>query len=91
MKTTLLILLMTLILVAFLAPLASSLPDGLEATVQKLGFGHEAPRTQLVESPLPDYSIPSMGKTFLSRSLAGILGTLVCFLLPFSLYILRKK
>jgi len=91
MKTVFPFLLIALLLSALVAPMASSWPDGLEAVAEKLGFGHRASEIPIIKSPLPDYSIPVLGNSPLSTSISGLIGTLICFLLPFSLYLLRKK
>jgi hypothetical protein len=84
-------LLIPLLLAALLAPFASSLPDGLEWVSQKLGFEHKAVSQPIVSSPFPDYRIPGMSESPLSTALAGILGTLICFALSFSLYLLIRR
>jgi cobalt/nickel transport protein len=80
-----------IIIAVLLSPLASSLPDGLERVAEKLGFSDQATEKPLVSAPLPDYTIPVLGETRLSTSIAGLIGTLICFFLPFSLYVFRKK
>ena len=85
------LLLIALVLAGLLSPFASSLPDGLEWAAQKLGFDHYAAETPIVASPLPDYTVPALGDSPLSTAIAGIAGTLICFLLPFTLYLFRKK
>jgi cobalt/nickel transport system permease protein len=63
------------LIVVFLAPLASADPDGLERVAIDMGFiGHGVgPSYQL----LPDYTIPLLGKTALSTTVAGAIGMLV--------------
>jgi len=71
------------ILVAFvlvlLAPLASSLPDGLERVAEDHGFAERA--SALTAAPLPDYSVPGVGQASLSTVLAGLAGVVAVFLL----------
>jgi hypothetical protein len=58
--------------------LASEHPDGYEKAEKELGFIDKA--TTFLHSPLPDYTIPGIN-TWLSSSLAGIIGVTVTFLL----------
>lgn len=81
----------SLLLAALMAPFASSFPDGLERVAEIFGFDHYAQINPTLKSPLPDYTIPFLGETKLSTSIAGIIGTLLCFFLPFTLVLLRKK
>jgi len=63
--------------VAFLSPLASSSPDGLEKVAEDHGFieqAHEAP-FQIIA----DYLFPGIENEVLATVLAGIIGTLVIF------------
>ena len=64
-----------LVVAAFLAPLASSLPDGLEHTAHILGFASR--QHPLVASPLAGYSLPLGALTPVAPAVAGILGALV--------------
>jgi len=84
-------LLIALFLAAVLSIFASSRPDGLERVAQTLGFSDETAKEPVVAAPLPDYTVPGLGESKLSTSIAGIIGALVCFFLPFGLYLLRKK
>ena len=91
MKPALIIFLVAIAMAALLSPLASSLPDGLETVTEALGFGDTAGGQPQVPALLPDYTIPPLGDTPLSTSLAGLIGTTVCFILPFGFYLLWKK
>jgi len=84
-------LLIALVMAALISPFASSLPDGLERVAEILGFDDHADTEPILSSPLPDYSIPSMGESPLGTVIAGTTGTLVCFFLPFTFYLLCKK
>ena len=67
-----------LVMAAFLSPLASTLPDGLDAALERLGLQHlEATATW---SPLKDYEVSSSTGFAAACSLAGALGTLATFL-----------
>lgn len=63
----------------FLAPLASSYPDGLEWVAQRLGFDEKAASTPMTPPPLPDYQVPGISSELGSTALAGVVGTLVAF------------
>ncbi|MCX6641273.1 MAG: PDGLE domain-containing protein [bacterium] len=91
MKTIWPFLAIAVLLAALAAPFASSFPDGLEWVAEKSGFYHHAAIEPPLSSPLPDYSIPGISNSILGTSLSGIIGTLICFLLPFGFSLLRRK
>jgi len=64
-----------LVVAAFAAPLASSLPDGLERTAENLGFAGRA--RVLLPAPFPDYGLPWALPAGIATALVGLLGTLV--------------
>lgn len=69
----------------FLAPFASSQPDGLEWVGHRLGFvsGVERP---LVNAPMADYQVPALRVSEgVATALAGLAGTLAVFGLGFAL------
>jgi cobalt/nickel transport system permease protein len=68
----------TAAVVVFLAPLASSFPDGLEFVGGKYGFIAES--TTSYEAPLPDYSTPGLADGRWSTVVAGLVGTLTVFI-----------
>jgi cobalt/nickel transport system permease protein len=68
-------LLATLGIALFVAPFASTLPDGLDKTAQLLGFQHLQAAEPLVSAPAPDYHLPG----FTYPSVAGVLGALTLF------------
>ena len=63
------------LLVVFLSPFASSLPDGLEWVAQENGF-LQAARDAPFEI-MPDYTIPGLGDTALSTIAAGLVGAII--------------
>jgi len=80
------------IIIAVLAPfLASSNPDGLESSAEKIllpGIGEKA----IHESPMPDYIIPSLGEDPISGSIAIVIGVIIVFALAYGLgYLLKKR
>ena len=72
-------------LALFVAPFACSWPDGLDKVAETLGFEHRAAGVPLVHSPIPDYQLPGMHSTTMATSLAGVIGTIVVFVLAFLL------
>jgi cobalt/nickel transport system permease protein len=77
-------LLMALLMAAVLAPLASPLPDGLEATLERFGFTVGASGS-VVSTPLADYQVSGWEGFAAAGAIAGVVGTLVAFLLTFML------
>ncbi len=67
-------------LAIFVAPLASSWPDGLEFVAATLGFGHHA-GPPLLSAPVSDYRMPGVGWAAGATALAGMIGALVVFAL----------
>ena len=91
LKVVLGILLVALLVAVVAGFFASELPDGLEWVAKKIGFDSLAEDELVFEAPLPDYTIPALDRSGLSTPLAGIIGTLLCFIVPFSLFLIRKK
>ncbi|MEI7921534.1 MAG: energy-coupling factor ABC transporter permease [Planctomycetota bacterium] len=67
----------TAAILVFLAPLASSDPDGLEFIGKKFGFLPESESTY--RAPFPDYSIPGLPDGRWSTVAAGLIGTTSVF------------
>jgi cobalt/nickel transport system permease protein len=63
-------------LAVFVAPHASSLPDGLEAVAQKLGFEDRA-ASSAIPSPIPDYHVPLIDSPASATAVAGAIGTVI--------------
>jgi hypothetical protein len=91
LKVALSVLLVALLVAVAAGFCGSELPDGLEWVAEKIGFEDLAKGKPVFETLFPDYTIPVLGRSGLSTPLAGIIGTLLCFIIPFSLYIIRKK
>ena len=66
---------------AFLGPFACSWPDGLQRVAGRLGFAGHGPGIAPLPAPLPDYKLPGLHQERLSTAVAGMLGTLLVFLL----------
>jgi len=62
-----------LAVLAALAPLASSAPDGLERVAETLGF-HTRAEDALLPAPAPDYSLPALGEAAWAPALVSLLG-----------------
>ncbi|HUL54406.1 MAG TPA: energy-coupling factor ABC transporter permease [Opitutaceae bacterium] len=77
--------LVSLGLVAFVAPFASNWPDGLEKVATMLGFAQRAAATPILVAPWPAYTIPGFKSATSSTILAGGVGTLVAFILAYVL------
>ncbi len=63
---------------AVISPIASAWPDGLERVADDLGFIEKAQ-----DAPyelLPDYTFPGIGNEALSTIVAGVVGTLIVFM-----------
>ncbi len=80
------------LVLAFLSPLASSSPDGLERVAENKGFisrSQEAPFQVIA-----DYVFPGVNNEALATVLAGITGTLIMFGVVYALawlILLRRK
>lgn len=70
-----------LALAVFVSPFASASPDGLEHVAEEKGFAQAATEPAWDFSPLGDYSFPGLGEGGLSTALAGLVGTLLLFLI----------
>ena len=66
-------------LALFVAPFASSWPDGLEQVAATLGFEHRAAATPVLAAPLPDFQFPGVGSAALSTVIGVVVGTLIAF------------
>jgi cobalt/nickel transport protein len=73
-----------LVLAAFVAPFASSSPDGLERVATDHGI-HAAEEPAWGASPLPDYQTPGVAHEGLATGTAGIIGTLVVAVAAFGI------
>jgi cobalt/nickel transport system permease protein len=72
-------LMISLVLAIFIAPFASSSPDGLEFVAENFGFISNA-SSVFSQSPLPDYSMPGIESGFASSLLVGTIGTMTAFI-----------
>lgn len=63
----------------FLAPRASSAPDGLEKVAAEQGIDAAAGDHALADGPLADYEVAGVEDEGLSTGLAGVLGVVLTF------------
>lgn len=78
-KGIFLVLMLSLAIAAFLSPLASSKPDGLERVAEDKGFIHLSKGQEVVKAPMADYAVSGIKNTSVSGGLAGVAGTLITF------------
>lgn len=84
-------LLITVLVVIFLAPLASSDPDGLDRVSEDKGFadrGKDSPY-----SFLPDYSVPGIDDERATVIISGLIGVAIVFVLTmaFGAYVRQQS
>lgn len=72
-------LLVALAVAAFLAPWASSYPDGLERVAEDQGFLERGEGKEVIKGLMPDYTFPGIENEKLATALAGIVGTSLTF------------
>ncbi|MBC7105043.1 MAG: PDGLE domain-containing protein [Firmicutes bacterium] len=72
-------LLVALAVALFLAPFASSNPDGLERVAEDKGFLERSEGREVVAAPIPDYLLPGIANEKLATAAAGFIGTLATF------------
>jgi cobalt/nickel transport protein len=75
-----------LAIAAFVAPFASSAPDGLEKFAAEQGLEERAGDTAgWTRAPLPDYRVKGIRSECVATALAGVAGTLAVFGIAFGL------
>ncbi len=72
-------LLLALLVVVFLAPRASSSPDGLERVAASHGLDADATASPVEGGPLADYELDGVSNPGLSIGVAGAIGVVVAF------------
>lgn len=75
--------------VVLLSPLASPEPDGLERVAEDQGFIDRA--LEPFYEVLPDYTVPVLGESSLSTIVAGLIGTVLVFVVSFGAANILKK
>lgn len=72
-----------LLVAAFVAPFASSLPDGLDKTAQTLGFAERA--RPLWPAPMPEYAVPWSRLALVAPAISGGVGALAAAALAWTI------
>jgi PDGLE domain len=80
-----------LVLALFIAPHASSSPDGLEKVASDTGIDVGVTDHPMADSPLANYSVKGVDNSNLSTGLAGIVGVAITFALGFGLFTVLRK
>lgn len=78
-------LLVSIVLALFISPFSSSAPDGLEKVAKELGFAELAEEDGVTawNSPLAGYEAPGIKINFFKSGVAGLIGTVILFLIAF--------
>lgn len=84
-------LVITLFIAGFISLYASPDPDGLERVAEDHGFLEKGEGQEVFESPMPDYSLPAVEDETLSASLAGVVGTVIIFVLVIGIGLTFRK
>ncbi len=84
-------LIVSLFLIIFVVPFASSLPDGLERVAEDLGFLCKSENATVFNAPIPDYIFPGINNEVLATFIAAIVGTSFVFFLSYGIAWLLKK
>lgn len=79
-----------LIAALFFTPYVSESPDGLEASLEKLGVEHSE-EPIIIESPMPDYTVPVLGDQMISGISAGIAGTVISLVVGIGIALLIRR
>ncbi len=82
--------LISIFLAAFLSPIASSYPDGLEKVAEDKGFLQKGEESDL-KSPIPDYNFPFIKNEKVATAVAGLLGTILTFAIAYSIGVILGK
>ncbi len=82
-------LLVALVVGFLLSPYASSLPDGLEKVAIKYGFISK--EHSLINAPFPDYTVKFVKNEKLATGFAGLIGTVIVFLLVTGIFKLLAR
>ena len=89
-RFTVLGLVVAISVVVLLAPFASSLPDALERTLDRLAIAAEGAEP-IVAAPMPDYSIGVFRNAMLAGAVAGTVGVLITFALASALALRARR
>ena len=84
-------LLVVVALVAFVAPWASSEPDGLERVAQDQGFAATEEEHALENGPVAGYAVEGVENEGLGTALSGLLGVVVTFAVGSALFAVVRR
>ncbi len=80
------------LMVVFIAPWASSHPDGLEKVSADTGIDASALEHDLAGSPLADYGVDGVDSRMLGTGLAGVIGVVATFVVGAgSVWLIRRR
>jgi len=74
-----------ILVAAILSPFASSYPDGLERVAEDKGFIILAEGKELIKAWMPDYVFPGLNHEGAATAVAGIIGTVLVFVVLYGL------
>ncbi len=89
-KITIVMFLVSIALAVFLSPFASQSPDGLERVAEDKGFIEKSAEA-VFNAPLPDYTVNFVKNESISTSIAGLIGTILVFLVSYFGAVVLKK
>jgi len=81
----------SLILAIFISPFASPWPDGLEKVAERYGFLEKGEGHEVFHAPIPDYAMPGIKVESVATALAGLVGTLIVFVIAYGVGIVIKR
>jgi cobalt/nickel transport system permease protein len=85
-------LLVAVALVIFVAPRASSSPDGLEKVAAEQGIDRDARPSAVADGPLADYGVKGVDHEALGTIVAGLVGVAVTFVVVLgAMWLLRRR
>jgi cobalt/nickel transport system permease protein len=85
-------LLVAVLLVVFVAPHASSSPDGLEKVAAEKGIDRDVRPSAVADGPLADYSVKGVDSARVGTVVAGLVGVAVTFLVVVAaMWLLRRR
>ena len=85
-------LLVAVLLVIFVAPRASSSPDGLEKVAAEQGIDRDARPSAVADGPLADYGVKGVDHEAVGTVVAGLVGIAVTFIVVVgAMWLLRRR
>lgn len=72
-----------LFMACVLSLFASPEPDGLERVAEDYGFAEKAEGQEVLQAPIPDYTIPGIEDEKVATALAGLIGVLIILVVTF--------